>query len=105
MLFTIFQWVPAVLMVGGLFLLALRPILLKTVDKKRPLRARTKSVLWFLQALGFWGIVIGSWMRFENLIVELLDGDDDDDTEVSAPVERPAKAPAPKDDDADNADD
>lgn len=96
MLFTIFQWVPAVLMVGGLFFLALRPILLKTLDKKRPLRARTKSVLWFMQALGFWGIVIGSWMRFENLIVELLDGDEDD-TEESAPTtpsEKPAAEPA-----------
>ena len=80
MLFTVFKWIWLVLIVVGAVLLVLRPIRLRAAEKN-PLTARAKGFLWFLQALGFWAIVIGGWMRLEGIIVDLLEGEEGDEDE------------------------
>lgn len=76
MLFTFFQWIWLILIVAGAVLLVIRPVMLRR-DKTSPLKERTKAVLWFLQSLGFWAIVIGSWMRIEALVDELRDEEEE----------------------------
>ncbi|RMF06752.1 MAG: hypothetical protein D6773_04110 [Alphaproteobacteria bacterium] len=71
-IFTFLQWLWAILIALGLPLLILRPIMLLRGEKK-VLTDRTKSILWFLQALGFWALVIGGWMKVEALIPTLLE--------------------------------
>lgn len=66
----VYMWIP--LLPTGLMLLLLRPILL-LVRKKSPMTPRTRSVLWFLQALGFWAFFIASWMVLENVVPMLLE--------------------------------
>jgi branched-subunit amino acid transport protein len=78
MLFTFFQWIWLILIVVGAVLFVLRPIGMRR-HKTVPVTDRMKAVLWFLQSLGFWAIVIGSWMRIEALI----DAMDDDDEEAA----------------------
>jgi|GEM_PF-1965485 len=76
MLQTLFIYIWAPLIPMGLFLLVLRPVLL-AVRKKNPMGPRAKSVLWFLQAVGFWSFLTGSWMLAQSALPALLDDEDD----------------------------
>ncbi len=59
--------------------------------KKKPITPRAKSMLWFLQAFGFWCLVVGVFMVGQVRLPDLLSGEVD-----------PADAVA--DDGADDAD-
>jgi hypothetical protein len=79
--FTFLQWLWLILLIGGVPLLLLRPIRLKA---GKPVTDRARSWLWFLQALGFWAIVIGGWMKLEAVIPELLEPEEDEDVEEAS---------------------
>jgi flagellar biosynthesis/type III secretory pathway M-ring protein FliF/YscJ len=86
--FTFLQWLWLILLVGGVPLLLLRPLRLKA---GKPLTDRAKSWLWFLQALGFWAIVIGGWMKLEAVIPELLEPEEEEATEGDEPADDEAR--------------
>ena len=58
--------------------------------KKKPLTPRAKSILWFMQAFGFWAIVIGAWIKLETILPDLISGETDD---VDASVLTPGQSP------------
>jgi hypothetical protein len=76
MLFTFFQWIWLILIVVGAVLFVLRPIGMHR-NRTVPIQDRTKALLWFLQSLGFWAIVIGSWMKIEAFVDSLDDEEEE----------------------------
>lgn len=101
--FTFLQWLWLILLIVGVPLLVLRPLRLKT---GKPITDRARSWLWFLQALGFWAIVIGGWMKLEAVIPELLEPDEDEEaSEDDEPFDEDEGDDDKKRDDEEDADD
>ena len=69
-----FRYVWIILIPAGILGLALRPVVWAVRRKeKKPMHHRVQSLLWFLQALGFWMLLIGTWMRLESVIAGFFD--------------------------------
>lgn len=66
MLLRIVQYLPVLLIAGGL-LLGIGSVALRLV-KKEQLTPRRRSLVFFWGSVGFWSTVIGAFMIFEKLL-------------------------------------
>lgn len=60
--------------------------------KKKPVTPRAKSMLWFLQAFGFWCLVVGVFMVAQVRLPDLLSGEVDPADAVAGEIQEDPSA-------------